>query len=232
MLKKLRQMILASSVLASGNAIAFAAHAAPPTTDASIQQRMAFAPHGFELSVGAGYSMGWGEVESLEADMMSSFRFHFDVALPLSQKLAVGFLFSQSELGVDHLGGGRYAPSQDRDNDTKIEPVHRAGCLTCTGLKEGGRTIAAALVTRVIGPSIDYSPWGRSGPFGSLAAGVGSVDLTEPERGAGFLARLGYRYVMLDRLSLTMGLGMQGVAAKDVQVWQPLAFVEGRVHIF
>lgn len=184
-----------------------------------------------EVAVGSGLSYGWSNHPHFSAYQYNATPLQMEISLLLNHKVAIGFSLAQNEVAVDYAGPNLYRPrGQIRIPEGATE--FRVADANANQDSGAGRIVAGSYVTRVVGPSLDISPWGRSGMFASVVAGVGTIDLAETRRGLGLLSRLGYRISLARRVSIGGGVGVQAVATDNVKVFQPLLFAEGRAHLF
>lgn len=184
-----------------------------------------------EVAIGSGLSYGWSNHPNFNAYEYNATPLQMEVSLLLNHKVAIGFSLAQNEVAVDYAGPNLYRP-RGQIRIPKGATEFRVADANANQDSGAGRIVAGSYVTRVVGPSLDVSPWGRSGMFASVVAGIGTIDLAETRRGLGLLSRLGYRISLARRISIGGGVGVQAVATDNVKVFQPLLFAEGRAHLF
>jgi hypothetical protein len=86
----------------------------------------------------------------------------------------------------------------------------QADCTKCTSWSAGGAPNNATFRLATLGPSVDVTPFGRSGPYLGASGGLAISAVTDTVYGGAGTARAGLRIRPIDAISLGVEGGVQG----------------------
>lgn len=132
----------------------------------------------------------------------------FQVGYRITPAWAVSLVYTDFQREVTRSSGGE-------PFSTATSLLHtQAECNKCRLPPPGGSPLAATFRLSTLGPSVDFTPLGRNGPFVGVQGGVAMASVTETLYGAAGTARAGVRFRPVDSISLGVEGGVQGQAYK------------------
>lgn len=83
------------------------------------------------------------------------------------------------------------------------------GCNRCREPVAGGAVLSTAATFGTLGPRVDFSPWGKNGPFVGASGGLAYVGGFSDQLGGWVAGRAGLRYRLFRALELSAEGGFQ-----------------------
>lgn len=132
----------------------------------------------------------------------------FQLGYRITPAWAVSVVYTDFQRAVERSSGGELF-------STATSLLHaQADCNKCRLPPPGGAPLAATFRLSTLGPSVDFTPLGRNGPFVGVQGGVAMASVTETLYGAAGTARAGLRLRPVDNISLGVEGGVQGQTYK------------------
>ena len=88
----------------------------------------------------------------------------------------------------------------------------QADCMNCSTPASGGPILATTLLLNTVGPRVDFTPFGVTGPYLGATGGLAVVTMLDRRVGGGGAARAGFRLALAD--ALIVGTSRAGCRAR------------------
>lgn len=122
----------------------------------------------------------------------------------VSERWAVSLVYTDFQRAVARNSGGELFTAATSLLHTQ------AGCSNCKDPLPGGAPNNGTFRLATLGPSVDVTPFGRSGPYLGASGGLAISAVTETVYGGAGTARAGLRVRPIDAISLGVEGGVQG----------------------
>ena len=178
--------------------------------DDTVERSSGPAKRGVDVEAFVGYGIGIMRHPEYAQDEIMGAALSLDLGFALNPHWSVGVWLSTVQMNVERGDDGQFR----RLGTNTIEIAPRLECDHCEpGL--GGRVVKAPLMAVLTGPRVEYTPFGSSGPYAGIGAGVGAASIDTARVGGAFAWRGGYRHFFLRSLALGAGVEVQSLVAKD-----------------
>lgn len=126
------------------------------------------------------------------------------IGLTLSRQWSVGLEFTNLDRGVERK------TEKERFTSSATFLHTQADCTKCSAPTGAGPVLATTLLLDTVGPRVDFTPLGQTGPYLAASGGLSVVTMLDKRVGAGGTAHAGFRFSIADVLFLGLEGGVQG----------------------
>lgn len=209
-MKKKTLLFSALSVL---SLVCLSAQAEAQEEDA-VRTTLGIKPKRYFLGISGGSAYATVVHPELKSSRFSALTLGLNAGYLLSDKLSVGFELLTIEKYITRPG-----PQAIFSPEGTYSPL--AGCDKCGPPPPGGWVAQTTAVFGAAMPSVEFAPFGRTGPYVGGAAGIGYILGLEGRVGGAGAVRAGYRYTLADTLGFAAEIGAQGELFGDAHVYAP-----------
>ncbi|TPV94361.1 MAG: hypothetical protein B7733_15605 [Myxococcales bacterium FL481] len=179
-----------------------------------------------EFTFAMGYGGGLLSHPNYLNDTAHGIFFDIGFGFILNRRWTVGGFFNHIEQPINLVADDEYTSGRSGEAPQTLR--HRAPCGSCLPPLRGGNTIARQLYTAVVGPRVEFAPFGKTGPYAAASIGVGTIAVKTHNIGSALGLKTGYRFFPAEMVAVGIGLNVQHIAAPESDAWLAMGSIDLR----